>query len=529
MRQLLSLPGALLLLLALPVRAQAPSTSPTPPPEKTPAPVRVAPDSPRASVLAYLEAARAGQYTAAARYLDVPPADASRAPLLARRLKTVLDRFLWIDLEALSPDSAGKRDDGLPPDTEEIGTIAEGHEAAVPVRLTRVTADGKARWVFSRATVQRIGPWYAALPDRWLREHLPPTLLRPGPKELLYWQWLLLPFLILAAWGAGKLLGAITRRVLFKAVSETETSWDDLLLKRVGSPLTLAWALISLAVALPFLGLTVPAHRLFVSVLGAGGAITVFWALWRSVDVASSYLTTRPWARQAPSSKNLLAIGSKLTKVIVGVAGIVAALSALGYPVATLLAGLGIGGIAIAFGAQKTVENLFGSVALAVDQPFRVGDFVRLEDFTGTVESIGLRSTRFRTLDRTLITIPNGSVADIKVESLAARDRLRLNCIIGLLYGTTHAQLTTIVQGIEQALRAHPKIWPDTVVVSFGAFGASSLDVEVNAWFQTSDWLEFLGYRQEMLLAFMKIVEDAGSGFAFPTRTVYLEGEKRAG
>jgi MscS family membrane protein len=270
---------------------------------------------------------------------------------------------------------------------------------------------------------------------------------------------------------------------------------------------------------------TRPSHRSGSSLVAGGAVIALFWALWRSVDVFVEILLSLPWAAESPSARNLLEIGANVGKGVIAGAGVVATLSAFGYPVATLLAGLGIGGLAVAFGAQKTVENLFGSVSLAADQPFRVGDFVKVEDFVGNVESIGLRSTRFRTLDRTLISIPNGHVADMRLESFTARDRMRLATTIGVEYGTTHAQMVQVLEGFERVLREHPKIWPDAVVVRFKEFGASSLDIEIMAWFQVPQWSDFQLCRQEVLLGFMKVVEDAGTAFAFPTRTVHLINE----
>ena len=206
-----------------------------------------------------------------------------------------------------------------------------------------------------------------------------------------------------------------------------------------------------------------------------------------------------------------------------------AILAAFGYQVTTVLAGLGIGGLALAFGAQKTVENLFGSMALAVDQPIRVGDFVKVEDFVGTVEDIGLRSTRFRTLDRTLISIPNGSLADQRLESFSARDRMRLAATIGVEYRTTHAQMQQVLEGFERVLRQHPKIWSEAMVVKFKEFGPSSLDIEIMAWFDVPTWGDFQLCRQQVLLGFMQVVEEAGTAFAFPTRTVHLIRDADAG
>jgi MscS family membrane protein len=197
-------------------------------------------------------------------------------------------------------------------------------------------------------------------------------------------------------------------------------------------------------------------------------------------------------------------------------------LAQLGVSVASLVAGLGIGGLAVALAAQKTLENLFGTLSIGVDQPMREGDFVKLYDFVGTVEQIGLRSTRIRTLDRTIITIPNGELANQRIESFTLRDRLRLSTTIGLVYGTTSQQMRAILAELEAILRRHPKIWPDAVVVRFKELAASSLDIEIMAWFQTADWSEFQAIRQDILLEFMAAIERNGSAIAFPTRTVHV-------
>jgi len=207
----------------------------------------------------------------------------------------------------------------------------------------------------------------------------------------------------------------------------------------------------------------------------------------------------------------------------------VAALSELGYPVASLLAGLGLGGLAFALAAQKTVENLFGALSIGLDQPIREGDFVKVEEMVGTVEAIGLRSTRIRTLDRTLVSIPNGRLADMRLETFAARDRIRLACELGLVYETTEGQMREVLAGLEAVLRAHPLIWPDAVVVRFKQFGAFSLDIEIMAWFRTSDWGQFQGIRQEVLLQFMGVVQAAGTSMAFPTQTLHLTPQDARG
>ncbi len=287
-------------------------------------------------------------------------------------------------------------------------------------------------------------------------------------------------------------------------------------------PLGVAATFVILSALIKLLGLAAaPEARVYQLIRGAL-FIDFFWALWRLVDVARDMLASSSWAAATASSRSLIPLGARVSKVVVAAIAVVATLSMLGYPVASLIAGLGIGGLAFALAAQKTVENLFGAFSLGVDQPFRETDFVKIEDFVGTVEAIGLRSTRFRTLDRTLISIPNGRLADMRIESFTARDRLRLATVIGLVYETTSAQMREVLAGFERVLRAHPKIWPDAMVVRFSAFNASSLDIEIMAWFQTSVWSEFQEIRQEILLDFMAVVEEAGSSFAFPTQTLHL-------
>jgi MscS family membrane protein len=525
------------LLHAAAAAAQAP-VGPPPPTSASEAPASAAeaevitapaPGSPRASVAEYLALAREGRFEDAARYLALPRADRGRGPTLAERLKAVLDRHLWVDLDLVSGLDEGDRSDGLPADTERIGSVPGPSGDPQPVLLAKRHDGHAARWVFTAGTVSRIDEWYAALGDRWLRERLPAALLRPGPFELLWWQWIALPLLALASWTVGRLLAWVTVGLFRRVTRRTRVAWDDVLVDRLQGPATAAWALAAALAALPTLALYAPADRFVAGMIRAIGLFVVFWALWRCVDAAAARVRESGWTRLGSSTRSIVQIGERLAKVALVALALVAVLSELGYPVAGLLAGLGIGGIAVALAAQKTVENLFGSLAMAADPPFGVGDFVRIEDFVGTVEAIGLRSTKIRTLDRTLISLPNGRLADMRLESLAARDRMRLACTVGLVYSTSAGQMRQVLQGLEEVLRAHARIWPDAVVVRFKELGPSSLDIEVMAWFQTSEWAEFQLIRQEVLLRFMEVVDGAGTSFAFPTRTVHLVDERPAG
>lgn len=484
-----------------------------------------APGSPRTAVRRFLELTRAGDYASAGRFLEPPGVDVGAdSAELARRLKIVLDRRLWIDLDQVSGLAVGDTTDGLGAGLDQVGTI-RGRFGEEPVRLRRVVpppVDGDVYWRFSSGTVERIPAWFEALPNHWLIERLPPSLLRPGPFEIVWWQWLALLIFVPVALALGWAASSAVRRLLRSAVARTETRFDDMLLEELGGPATAAMSILAMALMLPLIGLNQPAADVAERLLRAVLLLVLFWAVWRLVDIARHLAERTTWARTVHSSRALLPLGARTVKVLVIALAFVAALSLLGYPVTSLVAGLGLGGLALALAAQKTVENLFGAFSIGIDQPFREGDFVKIEDFVGTVEAIGLRSTRFRTLDRTLITIPNGRLAEMRLESFTARDRFRLAFTLGLVYETTPAQMRVVLEEIERVLRAHPQIWPDAVVVRFAAFGESSLNIEIMAWFLAADWGEFQRIRQEILLQFMDVVARAGTAIARPTRVVHM-------
>ena len=516
-RRRLILPLAILALLSIP-RALAGADRPPP----APAAGEGGPGSPREAVVSYLEAARQGRWDAAAEALELPPDLSTDGPRLARRLKAVLDRHAWIDPAELSESPGGNLEDGLPPNVEEIARIPGRSGSFDPVRLVLREGPEGPRWLVSPATVRRVDRWYEDLGQRWLLEHAPEALLRPGPKDLLVWQWLALPLVAAVALAIGAFLSLLTRALVGRLAARTETTLDDVILARLRAPITIAWTLVVAAVPLAYLGLYEPAERFLDGVRRTGLFLVLFWGALRTVDVLQAAVGSSPWASRRPEARALLPLSARLVKTFLVVLAGVALLGALGYPVASLVAGLGIGGIAVALAAQKTVENLFGSLSIGVDQALSQGDWVKVGDVFGVVESVGLRSTRIRTLDRTLVTIPNGGLADTRIESYTARDRLRLSATIGLVYDTTQEQMKVVLEGFERVLRQHPKIWGENVVVFFTGFGDSSLNVDVMAWFLTTDWGEFQRIRQEVFLAFMGVVESAESSFAFPTRTVHV-------
>jgi MscS family membrane protein len=193
-----------------------------------------------------------------------------------------------------------------------------------------------------------------------------------------------------------------------------------------------------------------------------------------------------------------------------------------GFNMTTALAGLGIGGLAIAFAAQKTLENLFGGVSVLADEAIHVGDVCRFGTTIGTVEDIGLRSTRVRTQERIALTIPNGSLATMNLENLTRRDKFLLSTTLGLRSETSRDQLLFVLAEIRKLLYAHPRIEAETARIRFAGFGESSLDLDLFCYVKTLDSVEFTAIREDVLLRIMKIVDDSGTSFSSPSRNVYV-------
>ena len=197
-------------------------------------------------------------------------------------------------------------------------------------------------------------------------------------------------------------------------------------------------------------------------------------------------------------------------------AGVVVTLYYFRVNPTTALAGLGVGGIAVAFAAQKTLENIIGGVSLIFDQAVRVGDSLKVGDARGTVEDIGLRSTRIRTLDRTVVSVPNGQIANMTLENISSRDKFWFHPILTLRCGTTSSQMQIVLDDIRGLLKESRHVEPASARVRFLRFGPYSLDVEVFAYVLARDWNQFLEIQEGLLLRIIGFIESSGVQFALP-------------
>lgn len=353
---------------------------------------------------------------------------------------------------------------------------------------------------------------------------IPDVLEGIGPWGVAYWQWIGLVVALAIAVLGGRFVARFLVWLAGRLTARTDSTWDDELLARMARPLRFLGCIVAARLLLPVLELPPGASASITNVLLAAFGVGVVWCIVRLVDIVISRLASAPWAAARPASRGLLTLAGRVAKFVLVVFATVGFLGALGLPVASLLAGIGIGGIALAFGAKQTVENLFAAFALGVDQPLREGDFVRTDSGAeGTVEAVGLRSTRIRTPDRTVVSMPNGRLADSRIETFGFRDRCRLHTMLGIHYSAKAAQIREVLTNIERQLRDHPKTYRDEMVVKLAKLGESALEIEVQAWFDSSDYNAFRDWRQDMLLGFVEVIEQAGTKLAYRTQALHIE------
>ncbi len=477
----------------------------------------------------YLTAARKGDYEHAAEFLDLrslPAEDRALGPELARHLKVVLDQTSWIQLENLSDSDQGTPNDELPAWQDRFGDI-KTKQGAVTLLLQRVPREGDSVriWKVASSTVAQIPELYAQFEPVWLEEWLPPFFHEQRLAEVALWKWLALSLLAVVAWLFSLLVAGRTTRLLGVVLTRERERFDPRIVQLLRGPVRLTWTVILFTVGRRFLGLAVPLagalRNLEILVL----AVATTWVAFRLIDMGALALRARAEDRGNQGLLPILLPAARFTKIVVLLISFLTALGMLGVNVSAALAGLGIGGIAVALAAQKTLENLIGGISLFADRPVQVGDFCRYGDQIGTVEEIGLRSTRIRTLERTLVSVPNAEFSTMQLDNFAVRDRRLLKTVLQLRYEMTPEQMRYVLAKLRELLLGHPKVDPDPARVRFVGYGAYSKDVEVFAYLRCQEQSDFLAIQEDILLRMEDIIAEAGSGFAFPSQTAYLAQE----
>jgi MscS family membrane protein len=251
--------------------------------------------------------------------------------------------------------------------------------------------------------------------------------------------------------------------------------------------------------------------------------IAFAWVLVRLFDFYIEYQIKKFEEQEKTGAIVLLRPLTKIVRVLIIVSAVIIWLDNIGFRVTTLMAGLGVGGIAIALAAQAIFADIIGAVILLVSQPVRVGDFCRFGNTLGTVEEIGLRATRIRTLDNTVVSVPNGEFSKLHLENYTWREKVWFHPKISLPYETTKEQISTITTGIENMLKEHPMVHDEPVQIYFTEIGSYSFNIDVFSYVNTGDFGEYKKIAEELNLAIMDIVEQAGVTLAMPTQKLHLE------
>lgn len=360
-----------------------------------------------------------------------------------------------------------------------------------------------------------------ASPALWLRSHVPASL-RGTLFILEAWQWLGLLVLALVGIVLDRLVvllaQVLTGRWLRRRVDEVDPAQLHKALRPLGIvAMALAWRL-----GLPFLWLPVNVLAVLEVAVRFVLAAGVVWAAYRLVDIVSALIEARAARTQNRFDDLLAPLVRKSLKVFIAAFGLVFVADTLDIEVSSLLAGLGLGGLAVALAAQDVVKNLFGSLMVLVDRPFSVGDWVVVGDHEGTVEEVGFRSVRIRTFYNSLITLPNSNLISSAVDNYGARRFRRWSTKLGIAYDTPPERIEAFCEGLRELVRRHPATRKDYFHVYLNAFGESALEVLLYVFFDTPDWSAELAARHRLALDVLRLADSLGVELAFPTRTVWL-------
>lgn len=531
-RELLRGPRSLNLGLAIFILAAATAfsqahlpTSTTPPPIKT-EPARIDPfgrETPHSAMMGLLTYEEREDYENAARYLQPPSGRKTNLTERAQQIRA-LQRKFKINIALLSDDPNGTIEPGLPPGQVRAGVLVAG-ATTVDVILVRVDdPDSGKIWLVSKETVASIPELYAQVESEvpTLADRLMPAALTSrrllGMSLAIWLGWLLsIPISWLMAWLLAFVLSVPARirsklqTLPFKPIPET----------RLGTPLKCIIAILIHSFLVYLLEPPLLYRVYYVRFIASLLVGCLVWLIATITDRGYEHAVHRARTQQK-GGESILIVMQRLTHVVLVTIALLVGLALFGLNVTTTLAGLGIGGLAIALAAQKSLENLIGGVSLLMDKAVQVGDFCQIGNQLGTVEDIGLRSLKLRTLDQNLSVVPNGSLAQMQFQNMARRSKLLINQTFSLRIETQVEQLRFVLDRVQEMLDQHPAIEPETCRVRVTSFVGAAFQLELFAYVQIGDWAKFTVIRQDVILKIAEIAEASGTRFAAPTQLAYL-------
>ena len=479
--------------------------------------------TPRGTIVEFTRAVDRADFTTAALYLQIDESQQAGTASLAGALKTLIDRELREGLARISDTATGDLEDGLPADREHLGPLVIGTTRTYIVLVHVNDPTAGPIWLVSAETLRLVPLIARAAGQTWIERTLPESLQEREAFGLSLAHWCVLLALLLGTFAGLVAIALITRLIAHRLVRDPRRRRDwDAWYDATRWPAIIVTTLLIQVIVVPQFGFPLTFR---VGYARAGKIVLVFalaWLLKGALTLGFAHARAIVRGKDRASTQSLLLLAERMLKALLAVVAIVALLILLGVESKTALAGLGIVGVALALGAQKTVENLLGGIFLLSDKALAVGDYCTIGNQSGTVEDVTLRSVRIRTTQQSLVSLPAGSLAQAGIENFATRHKTLALTTLRLRYGTDVTQLRRILENIRGLLGRHARIEQPTAYVRLVNFGMDAIELELFAYLQTADGEEFRALREELLLDIATIVEAAGSALA-PTRFMQVE------
>ncbi len=476
--------------------------------------------TPNGAAQGFLAAVDIGDYETAAEYLDLRnlrgEATELTGPQLARRLFVIIQRATWLDVDDLVNDPNGREGDGLPDYRDSIGKVLN-KDKEVQLLMQRVPrGDGESIWKVSNATVSRIPELYAIYGYSPAVEKLRRSLPEVSFLGFELFKWVIVLATAIVVYLIVFLVALLMRRQLGEPNKPAHRQVFRFLVLPFG-----LWAvLIAMNTAATSLGRGVTAEAL--QQYSPLPVLITVWMLFAGIGLIGTLYGSSLERDGRLGGLVLIRPVSNAIRLLIFLSAILVYLDRIGINITSVLAGLGVGGIAVALALQKPMEDVFGAITLYTQQPVRVGDFCSFGDITGTIEEIGLRTTYLRTLANTRIAIPNGRLAGQPIDNISARQKILYRPSLRLRYDSSPRQIRAVLDGIRELLEKDERIL-DGHRVRFNEIGDDALKLEIFAYFDTQDWAEYLQLAEDMNLRVLDIVTAAGTSLALPASTLRIE------